>query len=49
LLRRYHMTTFLIWQISRHEKFMAAFTHVSKVIDDIYKDLTQAILARMSE
>ena len=43
------MTTFLIWQVSRHEKFMAAFTHVSKVIDDIYKDLTQAILARMSE
>ena len=50
LLRRDHvMTTFLIWQVSRHEKFMAAFTHVSKVIDDIYKDLTQAILARISE
>lgn len=28
-------------QAQRHERYMAAFTHVSKVIDDIYKDLTQ--------
>jgi structural maintenance of chromosome 1 len=28
-------------QAQRHERFMAAFTHVSTVIDDIYKELTQ--------
>lgn len=28
-------------QAQRHERYMAAFTHVSNVIDDIYKDLTQ--------
>mmetsp|Transcript_13773 Transcript_13773/g.37285 ORF Transcript_13773/g.37285 Transcript_13773/m.37285 type:complete len:1277 (-) Transcript_13773:524-4354(-) len=28
-------------QAQRHERYMAAFTHVSRVIDSIYKDLTQ--------
>eukprot|EP00316_Scyphosphaera_apsteinii_P022800 CAMPEP_0119313214 /NCGR_PEP_ID=MMETSP1333-20130426/28260_1 /TAXON_ID=418940 /ORGANISM="Scyphosphaera apsteinii, Strain RCC1455" /LENGTH=1316 /DNA_ID=CAMNT_0007317997 /DNA_START=36 /DNA_END=3986 /DNA_ORIENTATION=- len=32
---------FLTLQAERNERFMAAFGHVSKVIDDIYKDLTQ--------
>ena len=34
---------------SREGLFLRAFNHISKGIDDIYKDLTQAILARMSD
>jgi len=32
---------FLTVQAQRHERFMSAFDHISKVLDDIYKDLTQ--------